>query len=709
MPDPNTPRPTLPRLHPLVKIFKGPDHKGEPSWILYHPISHQHFQISWLESEILARLSHVKTEQDLLDALKSEKNISLSPQDLNEFFLSLYKNGLLETRHSHTAFEEKKRDSFWYKLIHHYLFFTVPLFKPDFFLRQTFPYIKFFFEKPFIFLMLSIFGASLLYTLPRSEEFFATFTNLLSLEGLAIGFLALTCVKIIHEFAHAYTATKYNVRVPHMGVAFMVLTPVLYTETTASWQLQSQKQRFHIGLAGIVAELCLAGLFLILWNISENGTLLHSLSFTVVAISLVGSLLINLNPLMRFDGYYMLCDATGLDNLQYRATAFARWKLRHFLFGLKDPEPEQQTSDVRKFLIGFGFALIVYRFFLFLGIALLVYHLFFKPLGLILMIIELAWFIGKPILSELKIWSERRQDILAQKRGRFVGMVVAALILLSFVPLPQTLILPAIQHQNASSIFAPVSGKILHVSVEENQVVQKGDTLFILSAANLEQEQRKAEQELKNYQDLYARTQSNPELRNPQTIHLEDKIKIAQKKRDVLSQQTDRLTVTAPQAGRVRDLSILTRKDNYINNTTLLLRVVAEDKNFTIDAYADTSQLPQLKPQQKAEFLADTSLTSSTPITLQTIQETPSASLEWPELASQFKGSIATKSTEKSKDLVPLRSVYKIRFQADHPNKGQKPTLIVRGIVRVSGHHQSLMGRWISKIHSILIAELGLN
>src|SRR5262249_7464436 len=148
----------------------------------------------------------------------------------------------------------------------------------------------------------------------------------------------------------------------------------LYTETTGSWALSSRRARFQIGMAGIFAELCLAGFFLLLWHLSPAGSLLQALSFLVVSISLIGSLLINLNPFMRFDGYYLLSDAMEFDNLQSRSCNFARHALRKFLFGWNDPPPENLPSHDQKFLIGFGFGLITYRFFLFMGIAILVYH-----------------------------------------------------------------------------------------------------------------------------------------------------------------------------------------------------------------------------------------------------------------------------------------------------------------------------------------------
>lgn len=103
-------------------------------------------------------------------------------------------------------------------------------------------------------------------TIGRMDEFLHTFFMFFSLEGAITIFITFFFIKILHEFGHAYTAYQYGVRVPHMGVAFMVMYPVLYTETSSAWQIKSRNQRMHIGLAGIRTELILAAYALMLWH-----------------------------------------------------------------------------------------------------------------------------------------------------------------------------------------------------------------------------------------------------------------------------------------------------------------------------------------------------------------------------------------------------------------------------------------------------------
>ena len=161
-----------------------------------------------------------------------------------------------------------------------------------------------------------------------------------------------------------------------MGVALLVLFPVLYTDNTDAWRLTDQRKKLQIVLAGLMVEFHIALLALFSWTVVEDGPL-RSAAFFLATGSLVGSLLVNLSPFMRFDGYYALADFLGMQNLQPRAFELARWQVRQWLFGLPENPPEPFPATKHYFLVFYSFATWIYRFFLFLGIALLVYFFAF--------------------------------------------------------------------------------------------------------------------------------------------------------------------------------------------------------------------------------------------------------------------------------------------------------------------------------------------
>lgn len=153
------------------------------------------------------------------------------------------------------------------------------------------------------------------------------------------------------------------------------MVPVLYTDTTDSWRLTVRTQRAAIAAAGTVVELSVAMLATFFWNFSPDG-IVKSMLFVLATTSWVTGLLINLNPLLRFDGYYVLSDWLGVPNLQSRAFAVGRWKLREWLFAWGDGPPEHMPPHRQSVLISYAWAVGFYRAIVFLGIAILVYYFF---------------------------------------------------------------------------------------------------------------------------------------------------------------------------------------------------------------------------------------------------------------------------------------------------------------------------------------------
>ncbi len=282
-----------------------------------------------------------------------------------------------------------------------------------------------------------------------------------------------------------------------MGVAVMVLWPVLYTDTSDAWRLASRRRRLVIGAAGMATELVLAAWATLAWSFLPDGPL-RTAAFLLATSTWVITLLINLNPLMRFDGYYLLSDWLGIANLQDRAFALARWRLREALFGLGDAPPECLPARTRRVMLAYAYATWVYRFFLFLGIALLVYHLFFKLLGLFLMVVEVWWFILRPIVSELAEWVKRRDRVRVNRRSMTTLALLALGLGLLFAPWSGTVTAPAVlRAEQQTRLFAPHAGRLAHVAARPGQGVEAGEVVFRMEARHLafelEQTRRKAE------------------------------------------------------------------------------------------------------------------------------------------------------------------------------------------------------------------------
>lgn len=213
-------------------------------------------------------------------------------------------------------------------------------------------------------------------TLHQWDTFRAAVVESFSLNGLLSFGLALALAKALHELAHALVATRLGLRVAHMGVAFVVMFPMLYTDTGESWKLSRSRQRLAIAAAGIVCELALAGLATLGWALSEPGAWRNALLY-LATTSWILSLGLNASPFMRFDGYFILSDLLDFPNLHERASAQARVALRRGLWGLDEAWPEHFAPARRRALIAFEWLTWMYRLLLFAGIAATVYFFFF--------------------------------------------------------------------------------------------------------------------------------------------------------------------------------------------------------------------------------------------------------------------------------------------------------------------------------------------
>lgn len=696
----------LPQLHSFLKLYRAPDATGTPAWTLHNPVSNAYYRLNWAEFECLMRFASCKTAYALKEAVETQTTLKVDLTDIKLLIEFLIKNGLVDLKDQAGKIPVAALPRMWERLLHGYLYFTIPLFRPEKFLDLTLPYVAPFLSKTFTFVMACLLCLGVVFTLQRFDEFIHTFTGLFSLEGLMQILLTFVFIKIVHEMAHAYTARKHGIPVPHMGVALIVMYPVLYTETTGSWQLPSRKSRFEIGIAGIRAELCVAAVALLLWNILPANSTGQSLCFTLVAVSLVSSLLVNLNPLMRFDGYYMMSDLTGIENLQNRACNFARWKLRKILFGLSDEPPEHIDESLQIFLTGFGIVLLVYRFFLFSGIALLVYHVFFKPLGLILMLVELGFFIFMPVLSELKVWWKRRHDIIKLRRGFVTASMISILLVFLALPIHTSVTLPAVVHaRKAQGFYPPADSKIESVQVHEGQLVKAGDILILLSSETLERDYNLAVQKLGQLETRYRQAQTTSDTSQLQNVVTEEELSTARLKIIGLQTQRDRLKITADFQGTIRDLDSLLTPGQFVSSSRLLMRVV-DDSEAVYSGYSNESDLDKIEPGREAIFIPDHSPFTKVSLRVKTVSTSDADQIVWPLLASVYGGSI--KSDLKGQEPVPLQPVYDIEFEP-LSQAGGGADQVLRGQIRVDTAPYSQLVSFINSLGGLIRRESGLN
>lgn len=676
---------------------------GSRTWTILDPLRQHYFQIDFKNLQILdcwiKTAGRPTTAGAIVDQLVW---LSVSLEDIEELLRFLWKNSLtLMPPNDDLAFYLKqsthKAKQPLKRLLHGYLFFRVPLVRPNRFLKKTEPLSRIFFTKAWwsfigICLLLGLFLTS-----RQWDQFTHTFSHFFTFEGLFYFALSMVFVKCLHELGHGYAATRYGCKISTMGVAFIVCFPVLFTDTTDSWRLDSRKKRLIISSAGVAVEISLAVIATLLWAFLEDGPL-RSAAFFVATTSWIMSLLVNLNPLMRFDAYHFLSDALGVQNLQSRSFALGRWRMRELLFGLEEPVPEAMYNGMRRGLTVFAWCTWVYRLFLFLGIAMLIHSYLHKPFGTILAGIEILFFIAIPIMKELNEWWTRRATIVSNQSSWATATAVVLLLMMFMIPWQSTIRMPAVMEAaEATPVYAPQTAQVAELYVRPGESVQSGDLLITLKSTELDNQIIAAQRRIELVSALLSRIAADASDRN-QKIVLDTELKQWQEELAGLEIQKNDLQLKAQFDGVVTDLVDDLHPGRWVGENTRLGTLVSNEGG-RIRGYVTASDVGRIKEGAEALFVSDVPEHDHTTGVIRIVDSANADNLTIPELTSHYDGPIAVNQT--TDEFKPLNAWYHISvdMNSDHSTTSR----VVRGTLLADGTAESLASRfWRRAVHVVL-------
>ena len=699
----------LPPLREDLKLLSGTEARnGVLNWLIFDPLRNRYFSLYYSGFKMLSLWSQVKDSVELEERLLQTTLIEVDQDLIKKMIEFLYVNNLLEAKSRESTQglmgqARASRQNIFKKLVHHYLFFRIPLLRPERFLNATYPLIQWVFSRITAVIIIVMAISGLLLTLRQWDSFLATFLHFFTWQGLAFYGMTLVFAKIIHELGHAYMAKRYGCKISTMGLAFMVMFPLLYTDVTDGWRLRKHRQRLNISLAGMGAELALASVALFLWNFLEDGAV-RSAAFFIATTSWIITIGVNTNPFLRFDGYYILSDATGIENLQPRAFALTRWWMREKLFKFRDYPPEIFSPGTQTFLISYAFATWIYRFFLFLGIALLVYFLFFKVLGIILFIIEINWFILLPIAKELKHWWGRRKDMKWNINTVVTFAALSGLIALFVIPWRSTVSLPAhIEAKQSALLFPPTAAQITQVHVSHNSLVAEGDVLLELAAPQLEHRMAQLRKDIRLVKLQISRTGANLEENRKKALLLEHGRELQTQYRGALELQ-QKLQIKAPFDGRIAQFQDILKPGVWIEKSKPLIQIV-NDSEGQIIAYSDEASLARFRTGALATFYPNEWERTPFLARVTRIDETNLRVLPKAIHASTFGGDIAVRPGENN-TLIPEKAIYRLHLESVQDNAEQIPRILM-GKVDVEGEKTALITRFANMVLAVLIRESG--
>jgi len=422
------------------------------------------------------------------------------------------------------------------------------------------------------------------------------------------------------------------------------------------------------------------------------------------------SLALNLNPFMRFDGYYILSDLAGIENLQPRAFEIGRWRLRELLLGLGRPPPERLAPSTLRWLAIYAWMTWIYRFFLFIAIALIVYQIGFKLLGIALFVIEIVYFIAWPIWAELKEWHRMRASIVKARRGLMVGMAALAAIGLAFVPLSTTVLVPAtIEDRGLVQLFPARAAVVVERAAQQGDRIEAGGLILALASPALEHEIQQTGLRHDLVQRRLARTPGDRVDRTSLLV-LEQSLASLAAKLDGLQRERAELRLAAPSAGTIVEMAPELKPGRWLGRSDLVARLASGD-GCIVRGYVDEDDVARIDLGARARLVPEIATAGGVEVELEHVAAVGSGAMDLVELASHYGGAVSARSINRPGEpraFVPVVGQFLVSGRVIIDGGNCQLAQAGRGTLHVAGKPESLAARLWRRVLKIAIRESGL-
>jgi putative peptide zinc metalloprotease protein len=550
-----------PRLRPDVRVRRH-RYRGEVWYVIADGSTGQLHRFTVAAFDLISRMNGTQSIGDIWTELVQKTVRDAPTQDeVIQLLAQLHRADLLHTDVPPDIAElenrsRKRQIATFLAPIKNPLAIRLPLGNPDALLDHLIPLARLMFSPLGLLLWTLVVTAALL----AGAIHYTDFTHNLSDKILSAGNLLLIALlhpflKIVHELGHGLAAKAFGARVNGIGIMLLIFMPVPYVDASDAGLLSNRNHRAIIAAAGMMFELLIAALAMFLWVIVEPGTLTRAVAFNVIVIAGASTLLFNLNPLLRFDGYFILCDLLQSPNLGIRSNALWVWLAKRNLLGLKNATPPRIGRGEVALLALYAPLALAYRIMIGIGIALFVAQAYFV-IGVILGFLSLAQTLLWPLLKGLHYLGGNPE--LVERRARAIGLTlvttVALMCLVWLVPLPhKTSAQGVVWLPQGAHVRATATGYVTDLHVVPDQPVTFGSPLLTLEDPAL-----RARLKVLETRARMLELQANAEWVTNRSASQITEAELAQARRAVehLREQRDRLLITSIAEGRLTILRV---------------------------------------------------------------------------------------------------------------------------------------------------------
>lgn len=516
--------------------------QGERCWVVKDPVSMKFFRLQQAEYLIFEALREKRSYRNLKDQLSRRfPEQKIQTKSIQQLVIQMQRMGLLlpdspgqaiSLQKEHHQQRRRKIASLATSIISP----RFPGFDPERLLTFLYRRLKWMFSGWFTCVALLICLCALILVVTNLEEFYSRlpgFQAFFGLQNIALMFALLIVTKSVHELGHGLMCKHFGGECHEIGFMLLVFTPAMYCNTSDSWILPNRWHRIAIGAAGMYVEICMAAVCTFIWWYTNPGWI-HYLAFNVMFLSSISTLVFNANPLLRYDGYYMLSDFLEIPNLSQKARLTLISKLRVWTLGLKPINSRHMPRKKRFWFLLYSLASPAYRWLIMIVIFWFLRDVL-EPYGLSILAnfmisISLTGMVVIPLFSAIKFMSipGRFREVSKPRLAGTMALALLVCVLIGFVPIRQTVMGDAtVRPYDPQMVTVTVPGQLHEICVQPGDYVQKGDTLAVLQNYELELEVLHLQGELKTAKsDLVGMQLNRNRLLDSERLMAELKVKV---------------------------------------------------------------------------------------------------------------------------------------------------------------------------------------
>lgn len=482
-----------PRLRPQVQITRQ-HYRGMRWHVAHDPTTNQYFRLSPIAHEFVGLLDGTRSVEQVWELVLSRYGDHAPTQnEIISLLSQLYNSNLLRVDHSPETEQllgrgkERTKKKVQQQAIG-LMYFRVKLLNPDRILAWLEPILRPVLNPVGLIAWLVLLIAALATALPHWSELVNGFGSAVAPANWGWIMAVFVVTKIIHETGHGVICKRFGGQVPEMGIMMLVLLPSPYVDASACWAFESKYRRMAVGAGGMIFELFVASIAAFVWTATrDTGGLPHQLAYNAMLTSGVSTVLFNANPLMRFDGYYILSDLLEVPNLMQRSTGMLKHLAQVYIYRIKNANPPSSVPSEQAILIAYGIAALVYRLFLFVSITLYVMGKLFA-IGLILAVWTAAmWFI-LPVGAFVHWLATSAQ--LAEFRPRAIAtslaLCLATALLVGAIPMPDHRSAGGVVESDQTvGLYFGADCFVTEVHARPGEFVKKGDAIVTCESPDL--------------------------------------------------------------------------------------------------------------------------------------------------------------------------------------------------------------------------------